>query len=234
MDICVCLPNTNKFIYDNQRKDEISVYTVLKQNKRQKKINLLTPIFHTRVELNSTINLSSYQSKNPLTNNTIIHTKCFSSYLTIEEAIKDGRMLLDYEKDQFIVLVIECKAKISHFIAINNNNELFFSELFFTSNIIGLNPQESIKMPKQTEYPSLKDRAARIGNSKTLLRKRLNRARCCLITELRDSFKKNTFDFKRKRMFNNNDSMFLQWTNDGESSEGSVSVYITSKIIKHV
>jgi hypothetical protein len=53
--------------------------------------------------------------------------------------------------------------------------------------------------------------AQRIGNSKTLLRKRLAETRSCLDADIAKMFRPGVFDFERKRLVSNCGKYCLQW-----------------------
>ena len=55
------------------------------------------------------------------------------------------------------------------------------------------------------------EQARAIGESKTLLKKRLLEARSVLNTEGRKAFRKYTFDFDNKRLVSEDGKLVLQW-----------------------
>ena len=69
---------------------------------------------------------------------------------------------------------------------------------------------------------SLFDKAEKVGQSKTKLKKRLLEARSVLRDEYRTKFKIYSFDFEAKRLYSEDLSYALQWQNNGKTSRGSV------------
>ena len=70
-----------------------------------------------------------------------------------------------------------------------------------------------------------------LNNSKSL-RIRLLRARSCLTREFREHFQEYALDEKNHRLLSDGGegSLALQWTNDGETTTGSVSLVDLSKL----
>lgn len=67
--------------------------------------------------------------------------------------------------------------------------------------------------------------AAKIGESKIKLKKRLLEAKAVLSNDFRPMFKQYTFDFDAKRLYSKDLTYFLEWKNDGETTVGSVGLF---------
>jgi antirestriction protein len=84
------------------------------------------------------------------------------------------------------------------------------------------------KINESTE--TLEDKAAKIGNDKKLLLKRLRDGLSVLKNEYKKEFKDYEYDFENKALHSKTTDLSLVWKNNGRTSEGSVALYRKYKI----